>query len=70
MNSYRKYVLSRLINLIIWLNREEVSKEELSKIYKEIERAHKIRGEMHSLWTTELYRLSIANMVNQNSHLK
>ena len=30
---------------------------------KSVDKAKKIRGEMHSLWCTELYRFSIANMV-------
>lgn len=38
-------------------------KDELRKIWKKIEHAKKTRAEMYSLWTTELYRLSIANMV-------
>jgi DNA-directed RNA polymerase len=39
-----------------------ISKEKLNKLYREIERTKKIRAEMHSLWCSELYRLSIANM--------
>ncbi len=40
-----------------------MDKEELKTIYRTIGQAHKVRAEMYSLWTTELYRLSIANMV-------
>lgn len=45
-----------------------MEKEEFRELTKNIEKAKKIRSEMYSLWCTELYRLSIANMVN--SHLK
>lgn len=39
-----------------------MSKEEYKEFYSIIEKAKKKRAEMHSLWCTELYRLSIANM--------
>lgn len=42
-----------------------MDKDEAKKYYKAAEEAKKVRAEMYSLWTTELYRLSIANMVNQ-----
>ncbi|CAF0962023.1 unnamed protein product [Brachionus calyciflorus] len=40
----------------------KLSKEEYKELYQSIEKAKKKRAEMHSLWCTELYRLSIANM--------
>jgi len=42
--------------------KETMSKEEYKNFVKAKENAKKIRAEMHSLWSTELYRLSIANM--------
>lgn len=52
--------------IISKLKRGNVDKDEVRRIYKSIEQAKKIRAEMYSLWTTELYRLSIANMVKKN----
>lgn len=40
-----------------------MSKEEYKAFAREKSKVEKIRSEMHSLWCTELYRLSIANMV-------
>lgn len=40
-----------------------MSKEEFRTYLREKTKAEKVRAEMHSLWCTELYRLSIANMV-------
>jgi DNA-directed RNA polymerase len=39
-----------------------LSKDEWLKAHVEIEAARKAQSEMHSLWCTELYRLSVANM--------
>lgn len=55
--------------IISKLKRGNVDKDEVRRIYKSIEQAKKTRAEMYSLWTTELYRLSIANMVKAASKL-
>lgn len=46
------------------MNEKKLSKKEYMQLLKEIDSAKKIRGEMFSLWCTELYRLSIANLVS------
>lgn len=47
---------------INWKN-DIANRQELSKKIKERNKLRKLHGETYSLWCTELYRLSIANMV-------
>lgn len=43
--------------------KRDLSKEEFKEVMRERLKAEKVRAEMHSLWSNELYRLSIANML-------